>query len=106
MNGAQGGEQRLADGQMSRGSGAAPIKDGRIKTRAAKPTKLNGGKPISPRRDVETVADLLLRTHGPENALKHAASERASARRARNRLRFQFWQNISAAIEARRNEVK
>jgi hypothetical protein len=107
MNGAQRNEGRLADGQMSPGSASTEAQGKQAKTRASgKPRKLNGEKPISPRRDVGTVADLLLRTHGRESALKRAANERASARRARNRQRFQFWQAIFAAIEARCNEVK
>jgi hypothetical protein len=106
MDGAQRNEPWLADEQMSPGSASGEAQRERQKTRAsAKPPKLNGEKPISPRRDVGTVADLLWRTHGPESALKRAANERASARRARNRQRFQFWQAIFAAIEARCNEV-
>ena len=57
-------------------------------------------KPISPRRDPRSVAEMLLRTQGLEKALKRVASEKASARRARSRVRFQFWTNISGLIAA------
>ena len=106
MDGAQRKEQRFAAGQTSPGSLSTQAEPKPGKTRAAKSAKVNGEKPISPRRDVGTVADLLMRTQGLECALKRAANERASARRARNRQRFQFWQAIYAAIEARGNEVK
>jgi hypothetical protein len=107
INGAQRSEQRPAAEPSSRKSAPKEAQPERLKTRAPeKPPKLNGEKPISPRRDVGTVAELLLRTHGPESALKRAASERANARRARNRQRFQFWQAISDAIAARCDEVK
>ncbi len=74
------------------------------KARPARRTKGDGDgeKPISPRRDVCDVVDQLLRAHGPESALKRAALERASARRARSRVRFQFWLAIAEAFEARR----
>jgi len=58
-------------------------------------------KNISPRRDPRSVADMLLKVHGAEKALKRVASEKASARRARSRQRFQFWVAISEVIVAR-----
>ncbi len=106
MDGAQRREQRFTDEQTSQGSLSTQAQRKPGKARAAKSAKINGEKPISPRRDVGKVADLLMRTQGLECALKRAANERASARRARNRQRFQFWQAIFAAIEARCNEVK
>jgi hypothetical protein len=57
-------------------------------------------KMISPRRDPRSVAEMLLKTEGMEKALKRAASEKASARRARSKQRFQFWVAICACIEA------
>jgi hypothetical protein len=57
-------------------------------------------RPISPRRDPTTVAEMLLKAHGPEMALKRVASEKANARRARSRLRYQFWVAICEAIIA------
>ena len=57
-------------------------------------------KNISPRRDPRGVAEMLLKAHGAEKALKRAASEKASARRARSKQRFQFWVAISDAIVA------
>ncbi len=57
-------------------------------------------KPISPRRDPRSVADMLLKEHGMERAMKRVATEKASARRARSRQRFQFWVAISEAIHA------
>jgi len=59
---------------------------------------MDNQKPISPRRDPRTVADMLLKEHGVEKALKRIASEKASARRARSRQRFQFWNAISEAL--------
>ena len=106
MDGAQRKEQRFAAEQTSRGRCLQQAQPGREKRARRNLPKINGEKPISPRRDVGTVADLLMRTQGLECALKRAANERASARRARNRQRFQFWQAIYAAIEARCNEVK
>ena len=106
IDGAQRKEQRFAAGQTFQGSLPAQAQRKPGKTPAAKSPKINGEKPISPRRDVGAVADLLMRTQGLECALKRAANERTSARRARNRQRFQFWQAIYAAIEARCNEVK
>ena len=87
---------------------AAPDDEGReaqraLTRRGAKPVE---ERPISPRRDVGAVTDLLLRAQGPESALKRAANERASARRARSRQRFQFWLAISAEIEARQARDK
>lgn len=55
-------------------------------------------KVISPRRDPRSVAEMLLKTRGAEQALKRVASEKASARRARSRQRFQFWLAISEVI--------
>jgi hypothetical protein len=55
-------------------------------------------KPISLRRDPRSVADMLLKEHGVEKALKRIASEKANARRARSRQRFQFWDAISQAV--------
>ena len=107
IDGAQRKEQRFAAEQTSRGSLFTEAERTPEKMGAAtKFPKINGERPISPRRDVGTVADLLMRTQGLECALKRAVNERASARRARNRQRFQFWQAIYAAIEARGNEVK
>ncbi len=57
-------------------------------------------KPISPRRDPRTVADMLLKEHGIEKAMKRVESEKASARRARSRQRFQFWVAISEVISS------
>ena len=57
-------------------------------------------KAISLRRDPRCVADMLLKTEGMEKALKRVASEKASARRARSKLRFQFWVAICDAIAA------
>lgn len=57
-------------------------------------------KSISPRRDPRTVADMLLKEHGIEKALKRVESEKASARRARSRQRFQFWVAISEVISS------
>jgi hypothetical protein len=55
-------------------------------------------KPISLRRDPRSVADMLLKEQGAEKALKRVASEKANARRARSRQRFQFWDAISQAL--------
>jgi len=57
-------------------------------------------KVISPRRDPRSVAEMLLKTEGVEKALKRVASEKASARRARSKQRFQFWVAIRDAIAA------
>jgi hypothetical protein len=56
-------------------------------------------KPISLRRDPCSVADMLLKEQGVEKALKRVASEKANARRARSRQRFQFWDAISQALQ-------
>ena len=70
---------------------------------AAKKTKVEGagGRPISLRRNVSEVADQLLHDHGPKVALRRTVLERAGARRARSRRRYQFWLAISEAIELR-----
>ena len=70
---------------------------------AERASKFESKEPISPRRDVGKVVDLLTRASGPESALKRAISEQAHACRARSRQRFQFWLAIAAAIEARHN---
>jgi hypothetical protein len=61
---------------------------------------MHDDKVISPRRDPRGVAEMLLKAHGAEKALKRVASEKASARRARSRQRFQFWAAISEVITA------
>jgi len=58
-------------------------------------------KTISPNRDVAAVARQLLMNADAKTALKKVASEKASARRARSRKRWQFWTAIAAEIEAR-----
>lgn len=60
---------------------------------------------ISPRRDVNAVAEMLLNTAGSAAALKRAAKELASARQARSRRRFQFWLAVTIAVEARLNRT-
>jgi len=57
-------------------------------------------KIISPRRDPRSVAEMLVKTEGAEKALKRVASEKASARRARSKQRFQFWVAICEEIVA------
>jgi uncharacterized protein VirK/YbjX len=51
--------------------------------------------------EVAKAAKLLVTQQGLEAALKTAACEKSSAKRARNRRRFQFWTAIAAEIEAR-----
>ncbi|MGO9742866.1 MAG: hypothetical protein ACLPN5_15420 [Roseiarcus sp.] len=101
-NGASLGGRGRGD---ARAAAPQPDESEAPKVRPARKTKGdgNGEKPISPRRNVCDVADQLLRAHGTESALKRAALERANARRARSRIRFQFWLAIAEAIEARRS---
>ena len=56
---------------------------------------------VSPNRDVGAFAHHRLPTTDAKTALKKVASEKASARRARSRKRWQFWTAIAAEIEAR-----
>ena len=52
-------------------------------------------------KNVEAVADMLLKEHGAAKALRKVNLEKAGARRARSRKRFTFWMEIAQQIEAR-----
>ncbi len=55
---------------------------------------------IPPRIGAVQAAGKLIELHGTEIALREAIRERAKARRARCRRRFQLWATIAAEIEA------
>jgi hypothetical protein len=54
---------------------------------------------VSPRMNPLVAADALIERHGSQIALRMAVKEKANARRARSRRRFQLWAAIKAEIE-------